>query len=509
MSRLVKKKFLKETFSLILLLSVLFLSACGGGESAAPVTGTAAASTDAAAEAAVSAEETAAPAEYQPSGNTYDGEDFTIFSYKTDGYTWAAAAYCEVWTEGENGEPINDALYQRNRAVEEELGITISLYAADDKARTKSGEMLNKLVMAGDTTVDLVTMFIGAAKTCLVNGSFIDLNTLDGPDLDASWWNRSVTDELTFRGKTLGATGDFNLYSAFGLYQLFFNKAMIEDFSLDNPYEMVYNDTWYADKMIAMARSVTADIDGDGAMTQADRRGITGSRSLVMTSLVCSGGRMTGRNEKDEVVLTLQNERNFAILDKWGNFWMDRDTVLSSGDFSGYSNAFYELLIPTFKDGRALFLFNQLLVSFELREMEIDYGLLPFPKFDEAQEDFCNDLSTSWITFTAVPVTSARSALCADAMNALGYYSQQLVTPSFIDTTIKFKASRDEDSTRMMDIILDGRVFDIQAMFDFGGIYKAMYSLPAAGSMDYASTYASLETKAQTEIASFMESLEG
>ena len=51
----------------------------------------------------------------------YGGDEVTIISRYLEGWT-----DCEIGVEGLKGEPVNDAVFERNKAVEEQLGIKIT-----------------------------------------------------------------------------------------------------------------------------------------------------------------------------------------------------------------------------------------------------------------------------------------------------------------------------------------------------------------------------------------------
>ena len=51
---------------------------------------------------------------------------------------------------------------------------------------------------------------------------------------------------------------------------------------------------------------------------------------------------------------------------------------------------------------------------------------------------------------------------------ALNAFSREYVVPALYDTSLKLKASRDEDSMRMLDILLEGRRFSFDS-FDESG----------------------------------------
>ena len=93
----------KHTISLMLLVAMLAsLAACGGE------TG----STDTTEADTAAPETTAAPSEFEPVTADYKGEKFIIA--ENDVGDWMQSAFIEE----QNGEVLNDSIYDRNRAVE-------------------------------------------------------------------------------------------------------------------------------------------------------------------------------------------------------------------------------------------------------------------------------------------------------------------------------------------------------------------------------------------------------
>ena len=66
------------------------------------------------------------------------------------------------------------------------------------------------------------------------------------------------------------------------------------------------------------------------------------------------------------------------------------------------------------------------------------------------------------------------------------------------------KALRDEESVHMLDLVLNSRLYDMGANFDWGGIFGI---LRGANYSTFSSSYASLEKAAETAITQFIESV--
>lgn len=81
------------------------------------------------------------------------------------------------------------------------------------------------------------------------------------------WWDQRANEDLTVGGKLYFTTGDISILDNMCTMVLFFNKQLIEDNSLDDPYELVKNGTWTLDKLFAMSEKVANDLDGDQQMS--------------------------------------------------------------------------------------------------------------------------------------------------------------------------------------------------------------------------------------------------
>lgn len=166
-------------------------------------------------------------------------------------------------------------------------------------------------------------------------------------------------------------------------------------------------------------------------------------------------------------------------------------------------------MLPMFQDNRALFYNNQMLVALNLRNMEADFGIVPPPKLDEAQAEYLSPVNDWWSTLVVVPKTNTQPEMTGQAIEAMGFYGQQIVRPAFIDTTVKSKALRDEDSSEMMELIFKNRVYDAATIFDFGGLRSIDDPLMSRGEGSFASSYAKIEPRAQKAIDKLIGELSG
>ena len=506
------EKTTKRT-AVISLLCALLLTAASCGEAAAPVSGEDSGNASPADGTAQAETEASVPAEYTAPGHDYGGETVTIAAvdYYTNhnGGVWRAAGYCEVFSSGENGDPINDAIYRRNRTLSETLNVNVELYSISSFGNTTAE--FRKPVMAGDDIIDIGMVQADSLKNLLTGSMLIDLYDLPGIDFSHSWWDQAAISELELYGKLQAATGDISLLLSFAPITYFFNKQLIASLDLDDPYALVDSGKWTLPAAMEMCKIAARDLNGDGQMTIDDSFGMFFEPATLGYTVSASAIRMTGKDKDGNPEIAFDLDRASKLIEQFLPFMQDKNMNILSSNYTGYNNTFTDLMLPMFIDNRGLFYNNQLLVALNLRDMNADFGILPPPKLDEAQDTYCVPINYWWGTFAVVPVTNTKYDMTGDVLEAMGYYGQQYITPAFIDTTVNDKALRDEDSSRMLEIILSNRVYDLAVFYDWGGLYGMFSPLVSNknGASKLASTYASIEKKAVKALGKTIEELQG
>jgi len=133
----------------------------------------------------------------------------------------------------------------------------------------------------------------------------------------------------------------------------------------------------------------------------------------------------------------------------------------------------------------------------KMREMESDYGILVYPKYDEYQEKYQTCAHDNYSLF-CVPITVPGSSLemIGAVTEALAAESYRNVTPAYFDVVLKGKLARDPESGLMLDLLVENMIFDPAAIYsgdlgDIGWTYRQLYDGHNAGtSADIASWFA-------------------
>ncbi len=366
---------------------------------------------------------------------------------------------------------------------------------------------LSKFILAGDHVCDIALITGTGLPTIFgVKGEYLtDTRELEGLDLTHSWWDQKSVEEFDILGRLYAVNGDISLWSKYSPIVYFFNKQVAEDYNLGNLYDMVRDGKWTLDKLAEFCTTVSNDIDGDGTMTDKDAYGLSHQFRLLSDMILSCGIRITEKDEDGVSQLMFNNERTVEAIEKivplLNNDWI----TVSTSKFTNYTNIFMDLHVGMFKDNRLLFNENQMLITMNMRDMETDFGVIPSPKLNEAQDGYHAVHSPWWSTYLIVPITNMELKKTGEVCEAMGYYGQQLVIPAFIDVTVLNKTLRDTDSKEMINLVYDSISYDLAVFFNWGGITGGISSLSTGNNTNFSSFWASNEEKIQKAIDATFE----
>jgi ABC-type glycerol-3-phosphate transport system substrate-binding protein len=453
---------------------------------AAGCAGEAGETADSVTEYAETAEETASLylSDELPENLSFDGAQIVTFG-------WSGPSNAEFFVEEQNGEIVNDSIFKRNRTVEERLDITLeyNLVAGAYEARNTWVTAISSWIMAGDAAYDISAGYSMSGATLAYKRLLIDLNALDYIDFDKPWWPSSLTDESTVAGRLYFCSGDISTYMLYYMYAVFFNKDILEKYNLDDPYEYVTGGKWTLDKLFEMSSAAYEDLNGNSQKDIEDRFGFSTHNTYVDAFFFGSGLRTTSKDEEGIPVISGQfgSEKTQELVTKLVDFF-DTDYAYRSED--------YTELLDIFVGGRALFVQNQVqLAGDSLRSSEIEYGILPIAKYNEAQSEYYTVMSFPYSLY-GVPIDAREPNMSAAVLECLASESYRTVSPALFETAMKVKYSSDNAASAMYDIIRGSVVFDIGRIFNdsMNALTYGMFRSAVSGrNKNWISTYTSNE----------------
>lgn len=413
-----------------------------------------------------------------------------------------------LFSEELNGDILNDAIFERNSTISDNYNVELNFTIYDSNAgKVRSDVQLS--VSAQDGSVDVAFPICSDAATLAIDGYLTDLYEIESIDLSSPWWDKGSVNELSIDNRLYFAINSLNLLADNFTAAVFFNKDMITDNKLENPYELVDSGKWTWAKMYEMAKMVSSDIDGDGAMTDTDTYGIIASYNILADGVMNCGEPIISKDSENLLTLAMDTERAADVSEQLFNIFRDSQNVLLVDKYMGqYNDAWQDLMYPAFKNGRGLFVARAYIqYVYYFRDSEVNYGILPRPKYDESQSGYYSDLNYAWANTVTIPKGTKDPEMLGLIIEALACESLQKVTPANYDVSIVNKQLRDTDSERMLDIIYSSRHYDWGQFTSLSDMKSRLINMLKSDSYNFVSSYEADKGSATAKIEKLIDEL--
>lgn len=402
------------------------------------------------------------------------------------------------------GDVVDAAIYDRNVTVEEQLHVDLNF--VDTGANSGGvGDAVRKVIMAGDATYDLYNMIQWNSTALALEHCFMSITDAPYLQLDQPWWSQNYMEALSLgQDNMYFLAGDVTLDMIRCISSMYYNKNLYANLydDADGLYNEVLDGSWTMERLSAYIQEAYSDINGNGSADDGDIWGIiTNDYNNIDAFTFGMGAILTERDENNYPYLVIERTHNVDLYAKVWDLTMNTPGVKLDHET--------KLNIPKFAEGQSLFLPGFLYTSELLRDMQDDYGIIPFPKYDETQEDYVSCVHDI-ATLMALPTTCQKVDMTCAVLEAMAYHSYYDVTPVYYETALKTKYSRDNISSQIIDILHDA------GMTDFGYVYAG--SLNGAGmimrnmiltkNQNFASSYEKQQKAANKAMEKLIENFE-
>ena len=430
----------------------------------------------------------------------YEGYDFTFFAHKIDypGDWIGDGDPRELVAEEEISEPINDAVYKRNRIIEDKYNINIKMITNSDDSGT-----LKKAVGAGDSIYDAAVIFNNQVPSVVTANLLVNINELGYIDISKPWWDPAVN-SMSIDNKNYLLAGDLLILDNEATNALLFNKDLMANLGIELPYNLVKSGKWTMDVMNDIIKDTAADLNGDGVMKDEDDRwGFCVYNDTFHALFVSGGGLLAAKDENDMPYMDFTSQKNLAILDKAMNLMYNPEYV------TNISGSSHEIKLSMFEEDRLLFLWMRMRDVEFFRGMESNFGIIPMPKFDENQENYYSVVNPYTGVLLGVPKCAEDLERVSIILEALSAESRYALRPAYYDVVLQRKYARDDESQDMLDIIFNSRVYDIGGVYNFGNVWMEFIALSKSYNTNIASFYekktGAIEKAIEKVVAAFRE----
>ena len=452
-----------------------------------------------------------------PTTLSFNGDTVTFFSREDqDIYKYEIA--CEELLNN----TLFDAIHYRNIDVENRLNVKIAnvrqmMYGGNNV--TLWNQTLSTSVLTNTGDYDGAMIYTSQSSPLAKDGIFYNLLTLSPEyggegyfDFSKPWWNQSLVDELSIFGTLFFAGGDVTVTEITDLFGIVFNKDLFEEKfpeeRVDGLYQAVRDGSWTIEKMTDYVSEVWDDINANGVIDAGDTVGLL---SLAVNSgaadmdgwVYAMGLEITETNEYGEPELVLHTHPNlipaYEAVKKL--FYSSPGTLAVKDGTQGDT---------TFVNGNQMFSNFVFKWGEEYRNSNVNYGVLPIPKFNEEQTDYRTTfVNTASSVILCSNLADDRAALLSALIEVLSAESYKQVTPAYYGTVLQGHYSKDYADAEMYDLIIKstyftfGYAYSTQSLGGIGMVFRNM-----SDTYDIQSTIDSKKASWEQNLTDLLEALE-
>ncbi len=412
--------------------------------------------------------------------------------------------YCEEAT----GDVIDDAVYARNAAVEERFNCTISI--AEDALFDEISPYLNRVLSAGEDAFDIASAHVVKLGELTLSDYFLNWYEIPHIDFDKPWWSDSTVNDLTYKGICVTAIGDMALSAMSAAYCVFYNKKLGADYDFPDLYAAVNEGKWTLDYITALTKDIYVDLNSNGTLDiTEDLFGYISDCASNLNTYLWAFENPVFKKSGDKLEYAYKTDKVVSIIETLCDTFNLYDGIQSPANYVNSDGNEHNYSRDMFAKGHGVLANGYISMSLShFRELDDEFGILPYPKWDEAQKNYIT-MSDGHHEAMSIPRTAQNLEAIGIITEAMCAESYKTLVPAYYDVALKVKSTRDEQSIAMLDLIVDSRVFDFGYVYDaWKGSSFFMQQLVAANDKNFESFYAKKQKTVDKHYAEVIEYFE-
>lgn len=400
----------------------------------------------------------------------FDGEQVRFLDVNDagpNGFYWDTI---DIYAADITGEVINDAVFKRNVWVEERFGVKITETKVADVAAE-----IEKAINAQNDLYDVLLGNLNQVSKLTTKKYLLELSNGNIPylDLTQSWWDQNQIEGLSIGNKVFYATGDMLIIDNDATFSLIFNKDMAKDHGLENFYDLVNAGKWTFDKLHEQITKTTRDLNGDTQITlENDQYGISASQISCEALFYAAGLTQVKKDNEDRPYVAIDADKTSSMIEWAYKLCINPENCFNWQTTGKVTDDARDL----FADKRALFYGETLQGVTRLRESDVNFGIIPYPKWDEKQEKYLSFQHNTGSAL-ALPITNTRLEMTGAVLEAMAAKGQEYLTPAYYDIKLIGRGLRDAESEPMVEMILANRVYDLGYVYNWGSMIGAIRNM--------------------------------
>ncbi len=388
-----------------------------------------------------------------------------------DGDGWKADDI--LCPEEDSDDVLESAKYTRYKNVEEMLGIEIDVYLNPTIYNTVQAS-----VQSNDKGFDLVFMTVDNASNAAISDLLYNINDIESIKTESPWYDQGYVEGLSVGDEIYSLVTSVGIYDTYIMYILMYNKRLIQTYGLDDPYQMVKENRWTYDNFVAMLEGISTD-NGNSVWGPEDTYAFAAHPGSAGNFFYASGLKICEKDDANLPVMAVENNsKAVALQEKLIKLLFEENTTMYAG-VAGFAPSD---CINAFMSGRLLFMgeiVGYLCTTF--REMEDDFGVVPYPKYDASQSRYytTNDTVINVMCVPRFIYTEEELEVLGTITETICWESYYTVRPAFYEDVLGGKGTRDEGSYEMLDLCRESRVYDFglfNRSIDLSNLYRDLIS---------------------------------
>ena len=417
--------------------------------------------------------------------NDFGGRDFTVIGIYDSNTQY-------ITTEEQTGEGVNDAIFARNLTVEERYNARVAFL--EGGAHRDCATLVANTITAGDSDAfDLIQFHVVSNSGNAMKGLYLNWYDVPYIDFEKPWWSDSNIEDLTINDHNFLAMGDFALTTISKTYCMFYDKDEAVNYQIEDLYQVVKDGRWTLDYLRELCETVYTDRNGDGEENEGDYFGMASDQQSNFNTYQWAGGNKIFRQNADGVLeysyfsehLVNLFDACYDLINNTAGVYTYMDHNSGTIQFAAYNTLTSNSLLEH-------------AITF-LADFENEYGIIPYPKYDEAQQEYMTMVDGSHEAM-AVGKAAADLEFIGIMTEVLCAESYKQVMPAYYDVCLKQRYASSEKDAEMIDLCVDSRVFDMGYVYDnWNGVSFFFETLLRETSkQDITSYYAGKEKAATT-----------
>lgn len=428
-------------------------------------------------------------------------EPIRILCVETDRHKYGLQQF--TYMEELEGNTINSAVQQRNNFLEETYGITFDVtatkYPTDD---------LVLLIQGGNDEYDIISDSVDRLVKGIAQRYYWSLD--DVVNINHPWWDEQAIESLALGERHYLLAGDAIITDDDNTYLTLYNKDMYKTNTAVSEhgdiYEIVRNGEFTIDLYYEMCRAVSKPDENGNYTINATYGNLSHAYGATVMMNGCNVATVL-KDENNELYINVMEQSSVRAFDKVYELMSDAQNTtraeLLIGQSSSVSSQYgFAELEEVFVNGRGLF-YNTTSTSISILKsanLDFELGVLPIPKYNKEQQNYCCTVNRYQSTALAIPTTVPESRLdeVGFALQALGFYNADVIR-AYYQTTLQLQAVQSDDDAEMLDIVYNNRFYDIGAIYEWGKLVSLYGNVIAnSGANTLVSSWEAMQSQVET-----------